>query len=99
MNYLFGSHLTVNKHFVHKRRMLTFPIFDKLGGLDATFDRLKARGFPIKTKDALRMWRAPGRGTIPGDAAVELMKICEAEGIEYAADDFEPVERAAKAAA
>lgn len=73
--------------------MQTFPILEKLGGLDATFDRLQARGFPIKTRDALRMWRAPGRGVIPGDAAVELMQICEDEGIEYTADDFKPSPR------
>lgn len=78
--------------------MRTFPILDKLGGLDATFDRLRARGFPIKTKDALRMWRSPGRGVIPGDAAVEIMRICDEEGIAYTAGDFEIVEPTRQAA-
>lgn len=72
--------------------MRTFPIFEKLGGLDATFDRLRARGSSIKTKDALRMWRSPNRGVIPGDAALLLMQICEDEGIAYSASDFEIVE-------
>lgn len=73
--------------------MRTFPILEKLGGLDATFDRLRERGFPIKTRDALRMWRSPGRGTIPGDAAVVLMQICDDDGIAYSSADFMPVER------
>ncbi len=75
--------------------MRTFPILDKLGGLDATYARLQERGFPIKTKDALRMWRSPHRGVIPGDAAVELMRICEEDGISYSAEDFEIRECAA----
>jgi hypothetical protein len=79
--------------------MWTFPILEKLGGLDATFERLRAREFPIKTPDALRMWRSPKRGVIPGDAAVELMRICEEEGIVYSADDFKLIERAQSEAA
>ena len=75
--------------------MLTFPILEKLGGLDASFGRLQARGFPIKTRDALRMWRSPTRGVIPGDAAVVLMQICDEEGIAYSAKDFELVAKAA----
>jgi hypothetical protein len=73
----------------------TFPIFDKLGGLDKTFARLQAAGFPIETKDALRMWRSPARGRIPGDAVVLLMRFCEQDGIPYCAGDFELAERAA----
>lgn len=73
--------------------MWTFPILEKLGGLDRTFERLKARGFALKTPDALRMWRSPNRGVIPGDAAVELMRICEEDGISYTADDFKLIER------
>lgn len=75
------------------RGMWTFPIIEKLGGLDAVFDRLKTRGFPLQTRDAIRMWRSPNRGVIPGDAALELMRICEEEGIEYSAADFELVRR------
>ncbi|MGD9613765.1 MAG: hypothetical protein AB7H90_01060 [Alphaproteobacteria bacterium] len=73
--------------------MWTFPILEKLGGLDAVFARLKARDFPIKTRDALRMWRNPTRGVIPGEAVVELMRICEEEGVKYSADDFKLVRR------
>lgn len=68
--------------------MRTFPIIEKLGGIDAAFDRLRARGLPIDTKDALRMWRSPHRGTIPGNAVVVLMQICDDEGIAYSARDF-----------
>lgn len=78
--------------------MRTFPILEKLGGLDAAFARLQARGFPVKTKDALRMWRSPNRGVIPGDAAVVLMQICDEEGIAYSAKDFEITESEREAA-
>lgn len=77
--------------------MRTFPILEKLGGLDATFDHLRERGFSLQTRDALRMWRSPKRGVIPGDAAVILMQICEDKGIAYSADDFKIVEVDAEA--
>jgi hypothetical protein len=66
----------------------SFPIFDKLGGIEATFDLLRGNGFAVTTVDALRMWRSPRRAQIPGAAVVALMRICERLGIAYAAEDF-----------
>lgn len=64
----------------------TFGIFEKLGGLEGAFAKLRAAGRSPKTADALRMWRA--RGQIPGDWAVALMEVCEGEGIPYSSADF-----------
>lgn len=69
--------------------MSTFPIVEKLGGLDCVYAHLKAKGL-LKTRDAIRMWGSPNRGVIPGDAARELMRLADAEGIGYAAEDFAP---------
>ena len=65
--------------------MTTFPIIEKLGGRDAAYGKLQARGFSHSIH-ALRMWVK--RGGIPGDAVVKLMEIAEADGVEVCAKDF-----------
>ena len=64
-----------------------FPIIEKLGGRDVCFDKLQARGY-LKSVHAMRMWGSGRQGQIPGDAAVLLMEIAEAERVEFVADDF-----------
>jgi hypothetical protein len=81
------------KQIVHKRGMRTFRIIEKLGGIDQVFVLLTKRGLRITTPDAIRMWRSPSRGMIPGAAMVLLMEACEAQQIKYCADDFRLVER------
>lgn len=68
--------------------VMRFPIIEKLGGEAAVFEHLRDCGL-VRTKDALRMWRAAERGVIPGDAARELMRWAEERVIEYAASDFD----------
>lgn len=76
--------------------MADFPIIAKLGGAQAVFDRLKERKL-VRTMDALRMWRAPARGVIPGDAARELMRWADEQGVPYTAADFALSDEAAPA--
>lgn len=63
----------------------TFPVFEKLGGLDAVHQQLRRAGYR-RSRDALRM--QVSAGSIPGRAIVLLMEICERGGIEYRAADF-----------
>lgn len=68
----------------------TFPIVEKLGGRQATFEKLKATGHKIETVHAIRMWIA--RGQIAGDAQRLLMAECDRTGVPYTAADFEVVD-------
>lgn len=80
-------------------RMAEFPIIGNLGGRDAVFTHLAAKGL-VKTPHAIRMWGSADRGVIPGDAARELMRWAEERGIPYTAADFElpPSDRGESAA-
>lgn len=66
--------------------MSTFRIIRKLGGREATFEKIKAQGFD-RSLDALRMWHS--RRRIPGDAITLLMKAADEERVSYTASDFE----------
>jgi len=68
-------------------RKSKFPIINKLGGVDAVRDALELRRHVVSEK-AIRMWHAPGRGTIPGWAQPELMAIAELRRVPYSATDF-----------
>ena len=78
-------------------RMREFPIIEKLGGRNSAFAKLKAAGYR-RSADAMRMWWAPGRGIIPGDATVLLMEIADAEGVGYGAEDFKLPDEARESA-
>lgn len=62
----------------------TFPIIEKLGGVQAAFELLQPG---LKTAEAIYMWRR--RKSIPGDAMRILMAAAEKRGIPYTANDFE----------
>lgn len=64
-----------------------FPIIEKLGGRGVCFHKLQARGY-LKSVHAMRMWGSGRQGQIPGDAAVLLMEIAEAERVKFVAEDF-----------
>jgi hypothetical protein len=65
-----------------------FPIFDKLGGLEATMKLLQ----PLAIRDTwpsavtVRVWRKNGR--LPSPVVRRLMEICDAQGVEYTSRDF-----------
>ena len=65
-----------------------FPIIIRLGGREAVISILREQGLDYGTLDAVRMWSAPSRRRIPGDAMRGLMKHCEGAGISYTSDDF-----------
>lgn len=75
-----------NDLFMLTLTMSTFPIFEKLGGREAAFAKLKEQGFD-KGSHALRMWHQ--RHRIPGEAITLLMRAADANGIQYTAEDFE----------
>lgn len=66
-----------------------FPIIAKLGGREAVMAILRDHGVGCKGIDTVRMWSAPDRRKIPGQAIVALMKHCDAKGIPYHGEDFE----------
>lgn len=63
----------------------TFPIFDKLGGKEAVYERLQSAGF-ARSIHALRMWEA--RASLPGDVVILLMMIAEELGEPIHSSDF-----------
>lgn len=71
-----------------------FPIIRRLGGRDASAEKLRQLGHEI-SRDGLRMWAA--RGSIPGDATRLLMRIADQERIAYGSADFELEEEPAEA--
>jgi hypothetical protein len=73
-----------------------FPIIERLGGIERTYELLKAAGYGAETIDSIRMWRA--RRSMPGSAIVLLMRICEAQAIDYSAADFVCTPMASEAA-
>lgn len=76
--------------------MFEFPIFTKLGGKDAVFERLKDAGL-VKTPDAVRMMES--RGRISAECQKELMRMAEETGLAYTVNDFDPHEVASQGTA
>lgn len=67
--------------------MHEFPIFTKLGGKDAVFERLRDAGL-VKTPDAVRMMES--RGRISAECQKELMRMAEENRVGYSVSDFDP---------
>ncbi len=65
-----------------------FPIFDKLGGLDAALTLMQPSAIrdTWPSKETLRAWRKAGR--LPSPVVRKMMEICEARGVPYASSDF-----------
>lgn len=65
--------------------MKEFPIIDKLGGREAVYEHLR-QTCGIKTRDALRMWRA--RGRIPSKPLHALIDLAADRGIGFVPADL-----------
>lgn len=65
--------------------MITFPIFDKLGGEQSAMAILEAEGHPVGVY-AIHKWKRIGRLSAP--AKIALMKECIKRGISHDDADY-----------